>query len=358
MFDGIVQYVLELKTAFPELFLAFYVGVFPGKVGWLPWDGESIRKMEPALDLVIAGLYSGINASAMPATAKWSDCTGSCAVTDIREVQAALSPTVGPGWSSFVPTNKLIMGVGWYARTWGSPAPFEGRISFCQAVALYKSLRLAGGSRQMDNHSSTWRFDCKHDLRNSSTWTACLPPTANETSWTTMFDDATSLRPKYALAKAAGWRGVGFWQADGMWPHYTLENVSIYCKEEMDEQWSAVRAIWKPSRSAGHTSSSGPLKTDDVLVVPDHITATPLRRAQDSLNSSDNVAPIGQVIPYFDSIVYTLEAENFTVVSGEWFPRAWAHSPVCAHRDLSQHRFIQRLCKSMSAGLFCFEFGK
>jgi hypothetical protein len=35
MSDGIVQYVLEMKAAFPELYLLFYVGVFPGKVGWL-----------------------------------------------------------------------------------------------------------------------------------------------------------------------------------------------------------------------------------------------------------------------------------------------------------------------------------
>jgi hypothetical protein len=49
----------------------------------------------------------------MPATANWTDCAGSCALTDIREVEAGLSPTVGPGWSSFLPVSKLVMGVGW-----------------------------------------------------------------------------------------------------------------------------------------------------------------------------------------------------------------------------------------------------
>eukprot|EP01043_Picozoa_sp_COSAG02_P026645 COSAG02_NODE_1541_length_12013_cov_16.409182_8_plen_298_part_00 len=174
MFDGIVQYVQELKAAYPQLFLTFYVGVFPGKVGWLPWDGASLQKMAPALDLVIAGLYSGINASAMPASAKWSDCTGSCPVTDLREVQAAVTKTTGPGWSAFVPLEKLVMGVGWYARTWGDPAPYAGRVSFCQAVALEKSLKANGGSRRMDESSSTWFFDCQHDPHNVSTWTECL----------------------------------------------------------------------------------------------------------------------------------------------------------------------------------------
>jgi hypothetical protein len=181
MFDGIVQYVLELKAAYPQLFLSFYVGVFPGKVGWLPWDGASLRAMEPALDLVIAGLYSGINATMMPASANWSDCAGSCAVTDLREVQAALSDTTGPGWGAFVPKEKLVMGVGWYARTWGPPAPYMGRISFCQAVALEKSLASVGGSRRMDQLSSTWFFDCKHDLQNVSTWTECLVSIAGST---------------------------------------------------------------------------------------------------------------------------------------------------------------------------------
>jgi GH18 family chitinase len=63
-------------------------------------------------------------------------------------------------------------------------------------------------------------------------------------TWTTTYDDAASLQPKYELAKAAGWGGVGFWQADGMWPYPYLSNISIYCKEEMDAQWEAVRAVW------------------------------------------------------------------------------------------------------------------
>ena len=219
MRDGIVQYVLELHTAFPQLYLAFYVGVFPGKVGWLPWDGASLQQMEPALDIVVAGLYSGINASAMPGSTNWSDCSGSCAVTDLREVEAAVNPTTGPGWSLFVPASKLVMGVGWYARTWGIPAPFNTRISFCQAVALEKSLQSVGGSRRLDKPSNTWFFDCKHDLSNDSTWTGCLAPDEVQPSWTTTYDDAVSLKPKYEVAKAAGWRGVAFWQADGMWPH-------------------------------------------------------------------------------------------------------------------------------------------
>eukprot|EP01050_Picozoa_sp_SAG11_P027364 SAG11_NODE_6899_length_1229_cov_1.665487_2_plen_114_part_00 len=63
-------------------------------------------------------------------------------------------------------------------------------------------------------------------------------------SWTTYYDDAVSLKPKYEAAKAAGWRGVGFWQADGMWPYPYENNVTIYCKDEMDAMWQSVRDVW------------------------------------------------------------------------------------------------------------------
>jgi hypothetical protein len=67
-------------------------------------------------------------------------------------------------------------------------------------------------------------------------------------TWTTSYDDAISLKPKYEAAKAAGWRGVGFWQADGMWPNPYDSNITIYCKEEMDEMWQSVRDVWAPAQ--------------------------------------------------------------------------------------------------------------
>ena len=39
------------------------------------------------------------------------------------------------------------------------------------------------------------------------------------------------------------------------------------------------------------------------------------------------VADASQVVPYFSQTISIVEAENFTVLGGEWEPRAWAHSP-------------------------------
>ena len=53
--------------------------------------------------------------------------------------------------------------------------------------------------------------------------------------------------------QAAGWRGVGFWQASGMWPGETVlinrfDNTSSisssYCKNEIAELWKAVQQYW------------------------------------------------------------------------------------------------------------------
>eukprot|EP01043_Picozoa_sp_COSAG02_P026644 COSAG02_NODE_1541_length_12013_cov_16.409182_7_plen_94_part_00 len=70
---------------------------------------------------------------------------------------------------------------------------------------------------------------------------------APEQQWTTAYDDAESLKVKYEAAKAAGWRGVGFWQADGMWPYPYDSNITIYCKDELDAMWKTVRDVWAPT---------------------------------------------------------------------------------------------------------------
>ena len=45
----------------------------------------------------------------------------------------------------------------------------------------------------------------------------------------------------HEAAKAGGWAGVGFWQADGMWPYPYCSNITIYCKDEMGAMWEFVR---------------------------------------------------------------------------------------------------------------------
>ena len=133
---------------------------------------------------------------------------------------------------------------------------------------LYKSL--GSPQRLFDAPSSTWFFDCHHDAANESTFEGCGPwpdarapvttqicaplfaapcarlcygraavPRHNTHSAVAVlhvripatdlelvvrrissvwagYDDAASSEAKFAAVKAAGWRGVGFWQASGM----------------------------------------------------------------------------------------------------------------------------------------------
>ena len=75
-------------------------------------------------------------------------------------------------------------------------------------------------ARHFDNETNTWYFDCEHDASNTSTYESCGPWPENKLPATTQiwYDDAVSSEKKFAAIKAAGWRGVGFWQASGMWP--------------------------------------------------------------------------------------------------------------------------------------------
>lgn len=67
------------------------------------------------------------------------------------------------------------------------------------------------------------------------------------------YDDGESSLAKFAAIKAAGWRGVGFWQASGMWPGETVlinrfDNTSSiassYCKDEIADLWKSVQKYW------------------------------------------------------------------------------------------------------------------
>ena len=134
---------------------------------------------------------------------------------------------------------------------------------------LYKSL--GSPQRLFDAPSNTWFFDCHHDAANESTFEGCGPwpgarapvttqicaplfaaplrptslrpcgcpatqhtqcsgcPACADTCYRSRglvvrrilsvwagYDDAASSEAKFAAVKAAGWRGVGFWQASGM----------------------------------------------------------------------------------------------------------------------------------------------
>jgi hypothetical protein len=149
-----------------------------------------------------------------------------------------------------------VLAVGWYAREWSLhdfPTvrdPLGARISFCQAVALSKTLGAPGAKPVLDRESLSMKFLCSHDPHNSSTWQGCGPwPGSSSTSqaFEVWYDNSVSLRRKYEAIDKAGWGGVGVWQASGMWPDESLANVTAYCKEEIAAMWGTVESVFGPS---------------------------------------------------------------------------------------------------------------
>jgi hypothetical protein len=66
------------------------------------------------------------------------------------------------------------------------------------------------------------------------------------------WDDAQSLLPKYKAVKAAGWAGIGMWQANGMFPSFSATAqgqgpgwMNVYNASAMRGMWAAVGEGWK-----------------------------------------------------------------------------------------------------------------
>jgi spore germination protein YaaH len=145
-----------------------------------------------------------------------------------------------------------VLAVGWYAREWSLhdfPTvrdPLGARISFCQAVALSKTLA-ANTPPVLDTESLSMKFFCSHDPHNASTWQGCGPWAGTSQAFVVWFDNALSMQRKYEAIDKAGWGGLAMWQASGMWPDESLANVTAYCKEEIAAMWGAVESVFGPS---------------------------------------------------------------------------------------------------------------
>ena len=253
----VVQYILELRQAYPDGFLTFYTNGYPSSWGWRPWSGPSMKTMAPALDLVIASAYTESNDTAPGFPKEAASCTEPCAVTSLPTVEAAVGHGNG-GWDEYVPRSKLVLAVGWFMREWGMNAslplaqrgdPLGGRISYCQAIGLRRSLHKdAAGQPRLDKASGTWSFTCRHDPHNASTFNSCGPhQSPNDQEYEVWYDDAESSRPKFEAVKSAGWRGVGMWQADGMWPYADdVHNISLWpeCKPELEATWAVITELF------------------------------------------------------------------------------------------------------------------
>ena len=96
---NVVKYTNELRMAFPELYMMFYVGAVPGPPGWLPWDAASLKAMSSSLDLLVVGDYGAVSPAFWQSDRKgpWG-CTSPCAVTGQDAVAASLDPS--KGWAS------------------------------------------------------------------------------------------------------------------------------------------------------------------------------------------------------------------------------------------------------------------
>ena len=265
----VALFIQELRRACPEAYQAFYTQNLVGKGTWLAWEAEPMKLIAANVDMIIASTYTESNDTA-PDGPGIAPCSRPCGTTSLPTVKGALHGTNLPNgtvlrdsWTDIgIPKEKMVLALGWFHQQWlsnmtkspwpwSSPSQLGRRISFCQAVALYESLGENRESlRQWDAESNTWHFNCEHDAANESTFQSCGPwPGASQPITTQVwYDDAVSSEAKFAAVKAAGWRGIGFWQASGMWPGDTVffnpydnsTDVSVYCKKDVQELWTMV----------------------------------------------------------------------------------------------------------------------
>jgi hypothetical protein len=267
----VARFIGATKAAYPELFHCFYVGNLVA-TGWMSWQAAPIKAIGAVVDLVIVSAYTETNDTAAAGPGK-TMCSRPCPTSSLPTVDGALHGTPLPNgtrahdsWATIVPKEKLVLALGWFhqqwlanmtentphhAWPWSGPYELGRRISFCQAISLYKSL---GDDREERRHwdpgSNSWWFNCEHDAADPATFQGCGPWSNASQPVTTQiwYDDHVSSDSKLAAVKQAGWKGVGFWQASGMWPGGTsyydvydnTTNIAVYCKREILELWSVT----------------------------------------------------------------------------------------------------------------------
>lgn len=137
------------------------------------------------------------------------------AEASIRAVQAGTEE-----YLKIVPANKLVMGFPWYGQRYTQVAvPInEGQIDYKDVLAVMDSGVVV--KQEFDKDSDSQTLTCK---------AACEPGKKGGKIW---FDDATTLKAKYAVAVSAGLRGIGMWSADklptpenGQDPHFAQRNA-------------------------------------------------------------------------------------------------------------------------------------
>ena len=161
----------------------------------------------------------------------WDDYTckftGWCspATAPLPDCRIGVQQYLGSKWG--VPARKLVLGLPWYGvrykRHLGVPFN-EGEVHYSIILDMV-------GTKHLDRQSNTMVIKC-HGICKGV-------PTGTEV-W---YDDATTLAPKYALARTNGLRGVGMWQATSL-------DYSGKHPNETKAMWDAIMAWNKNSTEA------------------------------------------------------------------------------------------------------------
>jgi di-N-acetylchitobiase len=168
----------------------------------------------------------------------WDDYTcvlkGTCspAEASIKDLKAGVDE-----YSDKVKGEKLVLGLPWYGQRYTRVVlPInEGQIDYADVVAVMdKKGRVK--SKTLDKDSQTWKIVCNG---------ACVDGKKGGEIW---IDDATTLAPKYALAKQNKLRGVGVWEAD------KLPTDDKHDKERK-AMWAAL-AAWDGEVAAAGTNAT------------------------------------------------------------------------------------------------------
>ena len=154
----------------------------------------------------------------------WDDYTcllpqGMCsqAPCPLPDAQKGIAEYLGKQWG--VPARKLVLGVPWYGvrykRIVGVPFN-EGEVDYGIILDM-------DGTKSFDAKSSTNVIKCPG---------ICKGVKSGTEVW---YDDAKSLKPKYAIARDNGLRGVGMWTG-------TALDYSGKHQAETDAMWASIMA--------------------------------------------------------------------------------------------------------------------
>ena len=155
----------------------------------------------------------------------WDDYTcvlkGTCspAEASIKDLKAGVTE-----YTSQVDGSKLVLGLPWYGQLYQTVIlPFNmGQIDYKDVLAVEdKDGRVK--RKTLDKDSQTWKIECNG---------ACVDGKKGGVIW---IDDATTLAPKYALARDNNLRGVGVWEADKLPTDGSHE-------DERKAMWAALAA--------------------------------------------------------------------------------------------------------------------